>query len=49
MNDAVNAALGELVSGPELTVIVPTFTEIQNVAEVVERLRRCLAAAATIS
>jgi dolichol-phosphate mannosyltransferase len=43
MNDAVNAALGELVSGPELTVIVPTFTEIQNVAEVVERLRRCLA------
>jgi dolichol-phosphate mannosyltransferase len=31
------------LSGPELGVIVPTFNEIDNVHEVVERLKRCLA------
>jgi dolichol-phosphate mannosyltransferase len=43
MNDVATAALGKLVRGPELAVIVPTFKEINNVGEVVERLRQCLA------
>src|SRR5665213_2208446 len=43
MNDAAGAALTDLLPGPELTVVVPTYKEINNVAEVVERLRHCLA------
>jgi dolichol-phosphate mannosyltransferase len=43
MNDVATAALGKLVRGPDLTVIVPTLKEINNVGEVVERLRQCLA------
>jgi dolichol-phosphate mannosyltransferase len=41
MND-VGTGLDELVAGPELTVIVPTYKEIDNVAELVARLRQCL-------
>lgn len=29
--------------GPELSIIIPTFNEAENVAEVIARLRRCLA------
>ncbi|HEY6454169.1 MAG TPA: glycosyltransferase family 2 protein [Steroidobacteraceae bacterium] len=42
MNGAARPTPGELVAGPELTVIVPTYKEVKNVAEVVERLRQCL-------
>jgi dolichol-phosphate mannosyltransferase len=42
MNDVARATLSELVGGPEFAVIVPTYKEINNVAEVIERLRRCL-------
>jgi dolichol-phosphate mannosyltransferase len=35
---------GELQTGPQLSIIVPTFNENENVAELVSRLRACLGA-----
>jgi dolichol-phosphate mannosyltransferase len=42
MNDVARVAPSELVAGPELTIIVPTYKEVNNVSELVERLRQCL-------
>jgi dolichol-phosphate mannosyltransferase len=42
MNDGARTAPSELVAGPELTIIVPTYKEVNNVSELVERLRQCL-------
>jgi dolichol-phosphate mannosyltransferase len=42
MDDVAHDALTELVAGPELAVIVPTYKEVKNVPELVERLQRCL-------
>jgi dolichol-phosphate mannosyltransferase len=42
MNYSTSSPVGQLESGPELTVVVPTFKEIDNVATLVDRLRDCL-------
>jgi dolichol-phosphate mannosyltransferase len=38
-----DAAAASVRSGPELSIIVPTFNERENVAELIERLVACLA------
>jgi dolichol-phosphate mannosyltransferase len=42
MNDDAHSAAGAPRSGPELTVVVPTYKEVDNIVEVVERLRQSL-------
>src|SRR5262245_54040022 len=39
---SISARPPSLQSGAELSIIVPTFNERGNVAELIERLRRCL-------
>ena len=42
MDDVARDVYAQLVAGPELAVIVPTFKEVKNVPELVERLRQSL-------